>query len=346
MGKKKSSKTTIQPKRKRSDADRRINQADRFAKIMKILELIQGNGRWNARALAQEFECTEKTIYRFLRVLSLAGIPYFFDDENQCYKVRPDYRFPVLALSDDELLGQAVAAATSQAQGLEAASGATAATRKIAASSSREVADLLADADKLISVFGLQLADHSGHRETIRTIQWALLEKKQVTGRYQSPYEDSPVSLRLHPYRLCLIKNAWYVIGKANQYDNIRTFRVARFQTLRMLDAVAETPDDFDLQEYFGNAWAVFRSNQSYDIKLQFTPEAGPIVTETIWHHTQTAKKQKDGSFIVTFTVDGLYEIVNWLLSWTGRVTVLEPKELRVLYRDRIRCGLLLNPAE
>jgi proteasome accessory factor B len=52
-------------------------------------------------------------------------------------------------------------------------------------------------------------------------------------------------------------------------------------------------------------------------------------VTETIWHPTQQAKTHKDGSVTLTFEVDGLNEILHWLLSWAGRVTIQQPDELK-----------------
>ena len=343
----KKSNRSRRPSRKptRSDADRRIQQADRLARVLKVLELIQGHGRWNARALAQELECKEQTIYRFLRVLEYAGVPFYFDYADGCYRVRHHVRFPVLNLSDDELLGQAVATAVTKTPGI-AIPEAAATTRKLAATSSAEAKDILADAEKLISVLGLQLADHSKHHEIIRTVQWALLERKQISGRYRSPYETKPRTLRMHPFRLCLVKNAWYVIGKATQFDEVRTFRVARFQNLRMLQSPANIPEEFDLKEYFGNAWAVFRGTPSYDVKLRFSPQAAPVVTETIWHHTQKVNKAKDGSVTLSFTVDGLDgldEILNWLLGWSGCVQVMEPAELRERFVERLKSAMAEN---
>ncbi len=122
----------------------------------------------------------------------------------------------------------------------------------------------------------------------------------------QSPYEPRPVKLQLHPYRLCLIKNAWYVIGKPTDAAEPQTYRVARFKTVQMLDQPADVPEDFDLKECFGNAWAVFRGEESYDVEIWFTPEAAKVVTETIWHHTQKVKSHKDGSVTLSFHVDGL----------------------------------------
>jgi predicted DNA-binding transcriptional regulator YafY len=80
--------------RKRSDAERRIRQSDRLARVLRVLELIQGPGPWTARRLADELECSERTIYRDLQTLAAAGVPWYFDDLSQGYRVRDGYRGP------------------------------------------------------------------------------------------------------------------------------------------------------------------------------------------------------------------------------------------------------------
>lgn len=57
-------------------------------------------------------------------------------------------------------------------------------------------------------MLNLKLADHSRHQDFVRTVQWALLQRRQVTGQYASPYEAESVKLTLYPYRLCLVKSA------------------------------------------------------------------------------------------------------------------------------------------
>ncbi len=66
------------------------------------------------------------------------------------------------------------------------------ATRKIAAVSSQDVADLLSDAEAVMEVLNLKLADHSRHQELIRIAEWALIRKRQVTGQYVTPYQEKP----------------------------------------------------------------------------------------------------------------------------------------------------------
>jgi predicted DNA-binding transcriptional regulator YafY len=110
-----------------------------------------------------------------------------------------------------------------------------------------------------------------------------------------------------------------------------------------MLDAPARVPEEFDLKAYFGNAWAVYRGDKSYEVEIRFTPEAGRVVTETVWHHTQKLKSQADGSVTLTFQVDGLEEICNWILSWAGRCIVLRPTELRELLVEKLRLALKMH---
>lgn len=327
----------------RPDRDRRVRQADRLARILNVLRLIQGRGQWNAKSIANELGVTERTVYRDLQALAYAGVPWSYDAEEQGYRVRSDYRFPVPNLTEEELVGQAVATAITKAAGLDVAGTAGPTTQKIAAASGDDTKQLLADVERVVCVLGLQLADHSRHQEAVEKVQKALIEKRKIGGTYKSPYESQPVELRLTPFRLCLIKNAWYLIGQPADGDAPKTYRIARFDRLELLDEAAAVPDNFDLAAYLGNAWAVYRGSEAFDVRIRFLPEAARLVTETHWHPTQEVTPTPDGGVVVSFRVDGLEEICNWLLGWSGRAEVLEPKELRRMVADRFRSGLALN---
>jgi predicted DNA-binding transcriptional regulator YafY len=328
---------------KRSEEDRRARQAIRLANVMRIQELLLGRGRYNVKSLAAELECSEKTVHRHLAVLQIAGVPWYYDSHDRCYHVRPGFKFPVVNLLPDELLGQAAATVVAKAAGLDAGADARPTTRKIAAVSSQEVADLLSDADAVMEVLNLKLADHSRHQELIRTAQWALIRERQVTGQYVTPYQKKPVRLTLHPYRLCFAGQAWYLIAKPVDGKSPKTYRIARFQSLRMIDVAAQRPDKFSLDDYFGNAWGVFRGKESFDVQIEFTKEAAALVTETRWHKTQEVKRLPDGQAVLSFKVDGLDEILWWVLGWSGRAKVLKPEKLREMVLDKLRTAIEIN---
>jgi len=88
---------------------------------------------------------------------------------------------------------------------------------------------------------------------------------------------------------------------------------------------------------------AVFRGEQSYDIELRFESEAAKVVTETEWHHTQQVSKHRDGTVTLSFTVDGLEEILRWILTWTGQVTIVKPDQLRQRFVEALQVGVAMN---
>jgi predicted DNA-binding transcriptional regulator YafY len=81
--------------RKVTDSERRLRQCERIGRALRLLGLIQSpGGRWNAQALARELNCSERTVYRDLQTLELAGVPYFWDEQTGSYRVRAGYRAP------------------------------------------------------------------------------------------------------------------------------------------------------------------------------------------------------------------------------------------------------------
>ena len=337
---------TADKRKSRSDADRRLRQADRLARVIRVLELVSGRGRWTAASLAQELECHERTIHRDLQALLLAGVGIEFDRRAECYRVRPGFSFPTIELTSDELIGQATAVALASAPGVGIGKGAKRTLEKLReATSDLDQQSVLADAEQLIHVLDLKLADHSRHQKIIHTIQVALLQGNQLRGKYRSPYQEESVDLTLHPYRLCLVQQAWYLIARSTTQCEPRTYRVARFQTLRTLGTTAEVKEPVILTPYFANAWGVSRGPETHDVELLFTSDAAPLVTETRWHATQSVEKQADGSVLLRFRIDGLDEILWWILGWCGRVKILEPPTLREMVVKQLQKALAKNSA-
>ncbi|MFM8251347.1 MAG: HTH domain-containing protein [Planctomycetota bacterium] len=85
--------------RKRTDSERRVRQCARLSRLLRVLRLILGPGRWDAEALARELECSSRTIQRDLQVLSMSGVPWYFDTDSQAYRVPAGFRFAPLPLT-------------------------------------------------------------------------------------------------------------------------------------------------------------------------------------------------------------------------------------------------------
>ena len=79
----------------------------RIHRLLKILTLIQGSKGWSPKTLAVECSTTERTIYRDMKMLEGAGVPYFYDDDAKCYGVHRDFFMPPVQLTLDESLALA-----------------------------------------------------------------------------------------------------------------------------------------------------------------------------------------------------------------------------------------------
>ncbi len=328
------------------ESERRLRHNARLARLLRLLELVSGRGQWTPKTLMAELEVSERTVHRLRETLELAGVPVAFDKAANAYRVHGSYRFPPLHLTDAEAFGQAAASALAGSEALKLPQSPNATTRKLADTGNERVRNILDNATRLMDVLGLKLADHPEQRDRIATVQRALVERKRVTGTYRSPYESGPVTLDLHPWRIALVKQAWYLIARPEGGVQPRTYRVARFRSLGLTSQPAAVPDDFDLEGYFANAWAVYRGDRSHDIELRFNADASDTVLEHAWHRTQTAERHEDGGVTLRFTVDGLNEILRWVVGWAGRVRVVKPAELRDLVVERHREAVALNRHE
>lgn len=316
------------------ESERRLRHNVRLARLLRFLELVSGRGQWNPKTLSAELEVSERTVHRLRETLELAGVPIAFQKHENAYRVHGSYHFPQLHLTDGEAFGQAAATALSENEAFKLPRGSAGTTRKLADTGNERVRHILDEASQLLDVLGLKLADHPEQRARITLVQKALVERNRVTCTYQSPYEPGPVTLDLHPWRIALVKQAWYLIARPDGEDQPRTYRIVRFCSMKATDLPAAIPDDFDLKAYFGNAWAVYRGDTSHDVELRFAADATDTVLEHVWHHTQKVERHADGEVTLQFTVDGLNEILRWVLGWAGRVRVVKPAELRDLVID------------
>lgn len=78
--------------KRRTDADRRARQCERLSRVLRVLQILQGEDRCTVQTIAQELECSERTVYRDLQTLSMAGVPHYFDEKSQTYRLRPGFR--------------------------------------------------------------------------------------------------------------------------------------------------------------------------------------------------------------------------------------------------------------
>jgi len=85
--------------KRRTDAERRARQCERLARLLRVLQIILGPGQHDVKTIACELECSERTVFRDLQALAVAGVPWYFDESCRSYRVRSGFRFSALPLT-------------------------------------------------------------------------------------------------------------------------------------------------------------------------------------------------------------------------------------------------------
>jgi predicted DNA-binding transcriptional regulator YafY len=166
----------------------------------------------------------------------------------------------------------------------------------------------------------------------LATVAEAWVSQRQLKIMYQPLAAEKPMERVIEPYYIepASFGHASYVIGYCHLKKAIRTFKVERIESANLTDETYTIPSDFDANKYMASSWGIVVKDEIKTIKLKIVdPEIIRIMTETIWHPSQTFKKQKDGTTIMTLMINGTYEFYSWILGWGEKIEVLDPPEIR-----------------
>jgi len=309
----------------------------RLHRVLKLLTLLETGHPYNADRLAQTCGVSRRTIYRDLNALEAAGIPVFFDQATGRYQVHETGLMPAVNLRLEEALALVLLAGDlGRRGGLPLLEPARDAAVKLEASLPLGMRAMLEGLARTTSLRPAATARHRGLRATWRRVQDAIRRCQPLDAVYISFHDEGQIRTRLRPYWLLFSERAWYVIGRSSQHGEVRTFKLGRFKRLDPVDGRFTRPKGLSLEKHLGNAWRLIRG-QTYKVHLKFSPLVSPNVAEVNWHRTQQVAWDEDGCVHFRATVDGLSEIVWWVLGYGDQVEVVEPAALRRRVADTAR---------
>ncbi|MBA2257854.1 MAG: WYL domain-containing protein [Acidobacteria bacterium] len=153
----------------------------------------------------------------------------------------------------------------------------------------------------------------------------ATMHHRRVTMRYYSFSSNREKTYAFEPYRLVFAQGGLYVIGFVPEYNELRTFAVDRVAQLSLTEdrfEPLELPEDAFAHSLGVNQGAPER------IELRFAPTIARYVRERIWHPSQQATDDPDGSLRLTLDVCNDWALKSWVLGFGGLATVISPPSL------------------
>ena len=310
----------------------------RLHRVLKLLTLLETGHPYNASRLAEACGVSRRTIYRDLNAIEAAGIPVFFDRATGRYQVHETGLMPAVNLRLEEALAVVLLAGElGRKGGLPLLEPARDAAAKLEAALPLGMRAMLEGLARTTVLRPPAMARHRGLHATHRLVQDAIRRCQTLHAVYISFHDEGQIRTRLEPYWLLFSERAWYVIGRSSRHGEVRTFKLGRFKRLAPADGRFTRPKGLSLEKHLGNAWRLMRGDTSYQVHLKFTPLVGPNVAEVNWHRTQQVAWDEDGCVHFRATVDGLAEIVWWVLGYGDQAEVLKPAALRRRVADAAR---------
>ncbi|MHC4094182.1 MAG: helix-turn-helix transcriptional regulator [Planctomycetota bacterium] len=310
----------------------------RIRRLIHLIQLLQRGEPIPLADLRRELGVSRRTIFRDLSTLELAGLPCTFDRQRQGYVLEHSRFLPPVMLSLEEGLGLMLL--TRRAVHRRFVPGyrpATAAAMKIEAALPAAVRKHCGELLDGVDLRYWPMSDVESTRDVLPLLQRALADHKKVALRYDSYKEKREIETVLHPYRMSFLRRGWYVIGLSERYKQVLTFKIERIVNMRVLRDTYVPDPEFDLDDYFGNAWQMIRGDKRYHVVIRFSPMMAGNVEEVAWHRTQQTERLADGGLLFEVDVDGIKEIAWWILGYGKEAIVQEPPELRQLVAEHAR---------
>jgi len=313
----------------------------RLHRVLKLLTILQGGTDLPAAKLAEQMGVSRRTLFRDLKMLEAAGIPYYHQP-GVGYRVAPSFFLPPVNLKVSEALGLMMLAKSVQAHKHQPLAEPTVdAVQKLMAMMPQPLKQVIHEMMQRVTVRPAPVVWQQIKHEAYATMQQAIDEHRVVHMQYHSLFDGGEIDLDLRPYHLHFATRAWYVIGYSEKTQDVRTFKLTRIKAHELTDRRFKPDKDFSIESYLGKAWQLIPEGRVYNIELEFTAKVGTNVSEIRWHPTQQHKLLSDGRCLMHFEVDGLNEISWWLLGYGDQVIVRKPAALRKrmlsIYRNALK---------
>ncbi|MDR0928379.1 MAG: YafY family transcriptional regulator [Oscillospiraceae bacterium] len=289
-------------------------------RLFEIIYILLNQKSTTAKALAERFEVSQRTIYRDIDALSLAGIPVYTEKG----------KYGGISLLPDFVLNKSLLSENEQHEILSALQGLS----SVKTDNTIEVLGKLSTFFKKSAIPWLEV-DFSdwGWRtnDAFAAFKTAILEKRVATFDYYSTYGEK-TRRRVEPIQLWFKSRAWYIRCFDLEKNDLRLFKLTRVKNPAVTDAHFAERDLLAAKPVPSEP---ARQRPDVTLKVKIAPEMTHRVYDEF--DEEEIDKQPDGSYVVTITWPEDDWVYGWVLSFGEYIEVLAPEHIREVIREKAR---------
>lgn len=290
-------------------------------RMLAIIVLLLGRDRMSARALADRFEVSTRTIYRDIDSINMAGIPIIsYTGSQGGFGIMDNYKLSHQLLTPDNLCSM-----------LSVLKGVNSTLDDAALESSIEKLRSLLPNETTLHLESLSdqlVLDMTpwgyskAQKQLIKTLRGAISGAHMVQFSYRD-YNNQPSIRQVEPMSLVFKGYAWYLFGYCRLREDVRLFKLSRIENLQV-QADHFMPRDMCYEDMARDFQA---SAVPLDITLKFTAQVRSRVEDIF--DPKIIEFLDNGDMLVNAQFGGADWYLPLILSFGEHVTVLSPEGVR-----------------
>jgi len=305
----------------------------RADRLLSLLMLLQARGRMTARELAMELEVSERTIYRDIEALSIAGVPVYGESGPEGgYALLDSYRTNLTGLTEGEVRALFMLSIPAPLAELGVSQELKAALLKLSAALPKA---RRRDEEWMRQRFHLDDTWWQHSEEPVpylKTLQQAVWEDRKLYLRYRPPFAVE-IERLVNPYGLVAKAGVWYLVYARN--ERVRAQRVSELIEVRITSKSFERPENFNLGAFWRTWCAEHEAFLSdYIATVRVAPNFIPELPRYFGNHirariAQAGPPDTEGWIKLDLSFESFEHARQRMLGFGRGVEVLEPRALR-----------------
>ena len=288
--------------------------------------------------LAEQLECSEKTVSRTLKQMQLElNAPLEYVPEARGWRYSTDqqdqFELPGLWLNESELVSLILLLSILETFGNGLLNQDM---RRTDAYITKLLQDRGLNRDAMAAKLKvLPIAQKFLPSKTLYTISEALFKGYQVAIDYID-FNQCETARTVSPQTLVYYRDNWYLDAWCHLRGDLRTFSIARMTRVAITDAVADIIDPESLAAYFSESYGIFSGKPTQIAKLKFAPAIAREISMQCWHEKQNAYWDAE-HYLLEIPYGKSEELIMDIMRYLPHVEVLEPSDLKEAVKARIQ---------
>ncbi|MBN2260082.1 MAG: WYL domain-containing protein [Clostridiales bacterium] len=158
-------------------------------------------------------------------------------------------------------------------------------------------------------------------------VHTAIINRQKLKIIYHSFSSENKNERVIHPYEMFQYNDSWYMVGRQEESEELRSFKLARISEIDIMDRKFLVDKNFDISDYI-NDFGIEIKGQTQRIKLKIFKPYISVVSEIIIGENQLITNHGD-HIELEVTIKGDFIVKQFILGMGSGCEVLEPLALR-----------------